>query len=126
VLLVEDEDSVAETLVQLLSLCGCDVEVASSGEAALEAFAFARYDVAVLDYMLGGMPGDQVAEEMRRRDRCLATILLTGYPIDKDDPRFASLDVTLMKPPELEDLEDAVWRAGVSHDDRVAWHGGEK
>ena len=45
-----------------------------------------------------GMPGDQLVAHMSKLDPTLATILITGWNLDKDGDRLAPFDYFLQKP----------------------------
>ncbi|MDP9444553.1 MAG: response regulator [Actinomycetota bacterium] len=61
VLLVEDDADVAALLRRHLKALGCAVTLVSSGEEALASAATSPPDVAVVDIMLPGIDGRQVA-----------------------------------------------------------------
>ena len=69
VLIVEDEQHLAEGLRFNLELEGYDVEIASDGEAALALLEAqpTRFDVVALDVMLPGINGFEVATALRAR-----------------------------------------------------------
>src|SRR5690349_19363989 len=76
VLVVEDEQHLADGLKFNLELEGYEVEVADSGEAALDRTA--NFDVVILDVMLPGIDGFQVVSEWRKQGRFLPVLMLTA------------------------------------------------
>ena len=60
VLVVEDEESFSDALSYMLRKEGFEVDVASSGPAALEEFDRSGADLVLLDLMLPGLPGTEV------------------------------------------------------------------
>ncbi|MDR1852496.1 MAG: response regulator transcription factor [Propionibacteriaceae bacterium] len=64
-LLVEDSDTVRETLSVLLKREGHQVRTASDGLEAVEEFDAHTPDLVLLDLMLPGMPGIEVCRQMR-------------------------------------------------------------
>ncbi|MGH9664641.1 MAG: response regulator transcription factor [Bryobacteraceae bacterium] len=108
VLLVEDEQHLAEGLRFNLEAEGYQVQVAETGEAALETlFASDReYDVVVLDVMLPGKDGFTVMSEMRRQGQYVPTLMLTArdHPDDVLNGFEAGADDYLTKPFELQIL----------------------
>ena len=46
------------------------------------------------------MPGDQLALEIRERDAALVTVLVTGWDLEKDDPRLSAFDFWLKTAPQ--------------------------
>jgi signal transduction histidine kinase/ligand-binding sensor domain-containing protein/CheY-like chemotaxis protein len=97
VLVVDDDIDVRQLFVDLLG-SRHDVEAFINGTAALEGMADDRYDVALVDLGLPGIPGDEVARQLRQADPALALILITGWQLDEEDPRIASFDHRLQKP----------------------------
>jgi DNA-binding response OmpR family regulator len=91
VLLVEDEERLANTIAKGLRREGLAVDVVLDGAAALEKAALNSYDVVVLDRNLPKVHGDDVCRELVRRE-CLSRILmLTAAGSIKD--RVTGLDL---------------------------------
>lgn len=86
ILVVEDEAHLAEGLRFNLEAEGHRVEVAPTGEEALDALlkAKTRFDAVVLDVMLPGRDGFSVARELRRAKNFVPVLMLTarGRPED--------------------------------------------
>ncbi|MBC2682322.1 response regulator transcription factor [Corynebacterium anserum] len=66
VLIVEDEESLAEPLAFLLKKEGFEVFLAEDGQSALDTFAAEQIDIVLLDLMLPGMPGTEVCRQLRQ------------------------------------------------------------
>ncbi len=105
VLVVEDEQHLADGLRFNLEADGYEVAVADTGEAALEMLAAPseRFDVVVLDVMLPGKDGFAVISEMRRSGQFVPTLMLTarGRPEDVLQGFGAGADDYVTKPFEL-------------------------
>ena len=101
VLVVEDEQHLADGLKFNLELEGYEVEVAESGEAALAKPN--QFDVVVLDVMLPGVDGFHVVSEWRSQGRFVPVLMLTARGRAEDVLRgFESgADDYLPKPFEL-------------------------
>src|ERR1700733_2838631 len=86
VLVVEDEPEVAGSLARGLAEAGMSVDVALSGEDALETLrAGLAYDVAVLDVMLGGeVDGMRLCRHLRLQGAPTAVLMLTARDDVKD------------------------------------------
>jgi two-component system response regulator RegX3 len=67
VLIVEDEDAMAEPLAFLLQREGFDVAIAATGPDGVAEFDRGGADVVLLDLMLPGMNGTDVLRELRSR-----------------------------------------------------------
>lgn len=89
-LVVEDEGRLAQLIQKGLVEEGHAVDVAESGEAALDWVAVVTYDAIVLDLMLPGIDGIAVCRELRSRRIQTPVLLLTARG-DVDD-RVAGLD----------------------------------
>lgn len=111
ILVAEDEAVVQLMLVSVLEKAGHEVDVEGDGRAALDRVEPGRYQVAIIDLGMPGLPGDQVASAIKRRDPKVATILTTGWILDGDDPRLAAFDHCLQKPFSPKQAETAVARA---------------
>ena len=103
VLIVEDEQHLADGLRFNLEAEGYDVDVADSGEAAQEMLKGESPDVIVLDVMLPGKDGFAVMSEMRDAGQFVPTLMLTarGHPDDILKGFAAGADDYLTKPFEL-------------------------
>jgi CheY-like chemotaxis protein len=76
ILLIEDEDEVRESMMQVLELEGFEVTTAGKGDEALEQMrALEVVDAILLDLMMPGMSGRQV------RERQLEEGLLVDAPV---------------------------------------------
>lgn len=105
VLVVEDEQHLADGLRFNLEAEGYEVVVAETGEAALKELApgNAEFDVVVLDVMLPGIDGFTVMTEMRHKGQLVPTLMLTArsHPDDVLKGFSAGADDYLTKPFEL-------------------------
>lgn len=106
VLIVEDEQHLAEGLRFNLAAEGYAAEVVDNGEAALERLADKsreRFDLVVLDVMLPGKDGFAVASELREAREFVPVLMLTarGRPEDVLKGFASGADDYLPKPTEL-------------------------
>lgn len=121
VLIVEDEDSLRETLCRYLTHVGYDVIAASSGYEAIEVGFDAKPDVLIADWMLKDcIHGLHVSEVFHALHPKLNTILITGFPsrdlLEESDR--CGISRLLEKPFGLEELQDAVRFALAGSEDR--------
>jgi DNA-binding response OmpR family regulator len=105
VLVVEDEDAIAEAVRARLASEGYDVLVAADGPEALRVHAERRPDLVVLDLMLPGMDGLEVCARIQR-DRWTPVLMLTAKTEEADKVAgFAvGADDYLTKPFSLREL----------------------
>jgi DNA-binding response OmpR family regulator len=108
VLVVEDEQHLADGLRFNLEAEGYQVQLTDTGESALEVLKSdpAAFDVVVLDVMLPGIDGFSVMSEMRREGQFVPTLMLTarGHPNDVLKGFAAGADDYLTKPFDLKIL----------------------
>lgn len=106
ILLVEDEENLHETLKLNLEIEGYDVSSAFDGNEALKAVANEYFDLIVLDVMLPGIDGIQVAESIRIGNLQTPILMLSAKNASAD--RILGLkkgaDDYLSKPFNLEEL----------------------
>jgi len=104
ILIVEDEQHLADGLRFNLEAEGFEVEVAVDGAIALERLATAAFDAVVLDVMLPKVDGFEVARTMRERADYTPILMLTarGRPEDVLIGFEAGTDDYLAKPFDLE------------------------
>src|SRR5580692_5891164 len=105
VLVVEDEQHLAEGLRFNLEAEGYQVQLVDAGEAALETLKSedAAFDVVILDVMLPGISGFDVVSKMRESGQFVPTLILTarGHAEDVLQGFAAGADDYLTKPFEL-------------------------
>ncbi|MGP0075127.1 MAG: response regulator transcription factor [Bryobacteraceae bacterium] len=105
VLVVEDEQHLAEGLRFNLEAEGYQVQLVDTGEAALETLTAeaAPFDVVILDVMLPGIDGFGVISKMRESGQFVPTLMLTarGHADDVLQGFAAGADDYLTKPFEL-------------------------
>jgi DNA-binding response OmpR family regulator len=105
VLVVEDEQHLADGLRFNLEAEGYQVQVTDTGESALEVLNAdpSAFDVVVLDVMLPGKDGFSVMSEMRGAGQFVPTLMLTarGHPNDVLKGFAAGADDYLTKPFDL-------------------------
>ena len=104
ILIVEDEQHLADGLRFNLEAEGFVAEIAEDGEVALERLAAATFDAIVLDVMLPKVNGFEVAKAMRERGDYTPVLMLTarGRPEDVLQGFEAGTDDYLPKPFDLE------------------------
>jgi len=77
-LLVEDDRLVLATLARNLRSAGYEVEVAGSGEEALEVAGSACFNLAVMDIRMPGLSGIETADRLRA-ERAIPAMFLSAY-----------------------------------------------
>ena len=106
VLVVDDEQSLADVLASVLRLEGFQVETAGSGASAVAAAHRMRPDAIVLDVMLPDFDGLEVLRQVRAEDPSVCVLFLTAR--DSVEDRIAGItaggDDYVTKPFSLEEV----------------------
>jgi diguanylate cyclase (GGDEF)-like protein len=79
ILLVDDNPEYLEATRILLEHEGHDVVCAADGQSALDILRRRRVDLALLDYFMPGITGEEVVAQLRRFNSYVQVILQTGY-----------------------------------------------
>ena len=106
ILLIEDEVLLAESLKALLTAKGFTVETVHDGETGAEYALLGIYDLLILDVMIPGLNGFQVARQVRSQ-RCGVPILMLTAKSDVSDRiegLNAGADYYLTKPFDSREL----------------------
>ena len=100
VIIVEDNVEVLESLSEILTSEGYEVETATSGEEGIKKCRTEQFSLALLDIKLPDMEGTQVLEVLHKEFPDMVKIMITGHPSLEN--AVASLkrgaDAYLMKP----------------------------
>jgi DNA-binding NtrC family response regulator len=106
ILLVDDEEEFAKTLAERLEARGLRVDVAFSGEEALEKARKKSFDAIILDLAMPGMDGIATLKKFREINPDLQIIILTGQAtVEKGVEAMKLGAVDLMeKPADLKEL----------------------
>jgi DNA-binding response OmpR family regulator len=106
VLVVEDEEKVAEFIRRGLEESSYEVDWAPTGEQAIERAAGTSYDAVIMDLMLPGISGLDVVRELRTRRMEMPVLALTarGTLDDRVQGLDAGCDDYLAKPFAFQEL----------------------
>jgi DNA-binding NtrC family response regulator len=124
VLIVDDEERFRLTLKKLLTANGLDTNAVGSGMEAIEELQQQPYDVILLDVKMPGMSGIEALAELKKINREVEVIMLTGH---------ASVDVAveimrlggyeyLLKPCPMDELLakiESAYERKVARDERT-------
>lgn len=129
ILVVDDEEALREGLRAYLELEGYEADTAASAEEAI-ALGLSRYDLLLLDIMMGGMSGTQLAGAVRREPATAALPIIFLTAKDSDDDMVSGLrlgaDDYISKPYSIRNVLariEAVLRRGKGIGPRVASSG---
>jgi DNA-binding NtrC family response regulator len=79
ILVVDDEKPILELLCEVLHDHGFNVETANNGAQAIEAFQNNPHDLVISDLIMPGMSGLEVISTIKRLDKEVEVIILSGY-----------------------------------------------
>jgi len=106
ILYVEDDPMIAAGVAEWFTREGHLIEVATTGEDALQLFSSNQYDLILLDWQLPGMSGIDVCRRYRKSGGSSWIIFLTaqGEIDDKEKGLDVGADDYLVKPFEMREL----------------------
>lgn len=110
VLLVEDDRAYREATARHLTRAGFEVAAVADGAAALKDFAPGKFDCVVVDFCLPGPNGLDLVRELRKTDKQVSVVMVTGHDTGHVEEECEGLRVwsVLPKPYDMEDLTDKV------------------
>jgi DNA-binding NtrC family response regulator len=79
ILVVDDERNILTSVSRALSLEGYEVEVAGSGEVALDKLDKQTFEAILLDVQLPGIDGLTMLDELRKREVATPVIMMSGH-----------------------------------------------
>lgn len=103
ILVIEDDDAVAEGLNRTLTAEGFEVEWAANGDDGLAAALAGRHDLVVLDLMMPGMNGYRVCKALREAEMWMPILMLTAKAgeFDEAEGLETGADDYLVKPASM-------------------------
>ncbi|MCD6116445.1 response regulator [bacterium] len=115
ILIVDDEKVVLDVLERILARLGYSTVVAHSGDTALELYAKEKnfFDLVLLDVLMPGKNGFQIAEEMRRLKPDQRIVLVTGMGenainVKRENASSVKINDVLAKPFSFEKIKSLV------------------
>ena len=88
VAVVDDDESVRESLPDLLRASGYEAEAFASGEAFLASSDLDRTQCLILDIAMPGMSGPELQRELKRRGQGMPVVYITAHADDTVRPRL--------------------------------------
>jgi CheY-like chemotaxis protein len=104
VLIVDDDEFLADTFEMLLEDAGFAVETANSGNEALAKMNRFKFDMAILDYKLPDIPGSRLSTMLKEKDGDINVVMLTGHMEALENQSTMNSDEILMKPISPDEL----------------------
>lgn len=106
ILVVDDDPGIGLMLTKALARHGFQVDAVTSADEALEKSETVRYDAALVDLVMPGRDGADLAGTLRRLFPGLPVGLLTGYVHSPLIPAFEKSGMAVFKKPIL--IQDLV------------------
>lgn len=110
ILVVDDEPLVCDSVRRMLVSYGHEVEVATSAREGLRLFENGRFDLVIIDYLMPGMKGDEMAAEIKTRAMNQPIVIITAAieMLESSGKPLAEVDAVICKPFQLDELREAV------------------
>ena len=112
VLVIDDNDMVADICKQILKSSGYDVVIAKSGKEAIEVFKENQHniDMVILDMILPDMGGRDIYDRLKIINPDLNVLLVSGYDMDyqTEDIMECGCDGFIQKPFKMKELSQAI------------------
>ena len=106
ILLIEDEKLLADSLAALLTARGYEAQTAYDGDMGLQYARLGIYDLVILDVMMPGLDGCQVARQLRSEHSTVPILMLTAKSdiLDRIEGLNSGADYYLTKPFDSREL----------------------
>lgn len=125
VLLVEDNPVLRLLLPVQMGRFGITPDIAESGEQALEMMKLTLYDVVFMDVRMPGMSGMETSIRYRLYNRGSKTRIYALTASLSEDLKAeclqSGMDGFLDKPNDLDEMDDVLRLAGLSHKRLIGW-----
>jgi len=108
ILVVDDDPAVAAAMVEMLEVLGYTVKAVNSAVLALEAVTLDCPDLMITDYLMPGLTGAQLVEQVNECQPNLPIIMVTGYADMHAIEKVLGKNKVLRKPFNLQELARAV------------------
>jgi two-component system response regulator HydG len=113
-LVVDDEPEVGNLLKHYLSAREYEVAVAYSGEEALKILEHQRMDMVLLDILMHGMSGEEVAKTVREKYPDIKIVVVTAFPILAEKiAQQVDLAGCFIKPKGIEDIYNKLQKIAI-------------
>jgi len=126
ILVVDDEITVCKSIRSALVQENYDIDLALSGEEALQKEQAKKYDVMIVDLMMPGISGLDLLKSIKTTSPSVQVIMVTGYPTMKNTLQAMQIGAFdfLPKPFLPADLRNLVAKALAAGEERAAGSGG--
>lgn len=99
ILLIDDDERVREVMADTLTDAGAQVVAAANGEEGMERFAAQKPDIVIVDFVMPGMNGAEVARLVRAADSRLPVLIVSGFAQSASLAELTGPEVNLLRKP---------------------------
>jgi len=112
ILIVEDNPSTANDMVELLSNFTTYIQIAYNGQEALNILATKKVNLIITDISMPIMDGTQFVSILRQKNKKIPIIVLTSYATNEYLLTFANLNIQayILKPIQFDKLTNALYK----------------
>lgn len=104
ILIVEDDEFLADLMQDCLQASNYDVLAVGTGGDALKQMETGAFNIILLDWQLPDMEGVDVLKQYRQNNGDAKVVMLTGMRGRKDDGLESGADRFLMKPFKIDEI----------------------
>jgi len=110
ILLVEDNETNKEVIVDLLENSGIEIDIASNGLEAVEMFEKNSYELIFMDIQMPILDGYEATKRIREKDKNIPIVALTANAMKEDieKTKASGMNKHLNKPIEVEKLYETL------------------
>jgi PAS domain S-box-containing protein len=110
ILLVEDNETNKEIIIDLLADSGIHIDIASNGLEAIEKFKENSYELIFMDIQMPILDGYEATKEIRKLNKIIPIVALTANAMKEDieKTKIAGMNKHLNKPIEVEKLYETL------------------
>jgi DNA-binding response OmpR family regulator len=118
-LFIDDDKAILEGYKFIFESEGFIVDITEDSESALELARKNHYTIIIIDYILPGIRGDELAEKLLQTDESAELIIISGQLSAEEELQRRGVKVreVFMKPLKMETLVDYIWElVSFTHD----------
>jgi PAS domain S-box-containing protein len=113
ILVIDDQETIRELLVNILERFGHNVIVAEDGLSGIKAFGGGNFDLVFTDLGMPKISGWEVARRIKEVDPDMMVVLITGWGVelDENELRDRKVDAVIAKPFQINQVLQIVAKA---------------
>ena len=110
ILFVDDEETLRDTIKEMLMILGYDVELAKDAKEALEIAQKEYFPLIITDLMMPEIDGTQLCKQIREINETAVIYAISGFltEVDSDQLKSVGFDGHLCKPVKIDVLKHAI------------------